>query len=107
VALYDALSQVMPSPVVDLNRAVAVAKAFGPEAGLELVDALRDEPALSNYHLLPSVRGHLLEEVGRTDEARIEFRRAAVLTRNRQEKALMRRRSDGVRPGTFTGHTRV
>jgi RNA polymerase sigma factor (sigma-70 family) len=93
VALYDALSQIMPSPVVELNRAVAIAKAFGPEAGLELVDALRDEPALMNYHLLPSVRGHLLEEVGRADEAHIEFRRAAALTRNRQEKALMRRRA--------------
>ena len=93
VALYDALSQVMPSPVVELNRAVAVAMAFGPEAGLELVDALSDEPALRDYHLLPSVRGHLLEEVGRSAEARIEFRRAAALTHNRHEKALMCQRS--------------
>jgi RNA polymerase sigma-70 factor, ECF subfamily len=93
VALYDALSQVMPSPVVELNRAVAVAMAFGPEAGLELVDALSDEPALRGYHLLPSVRGHLLEEVGRGDEARIEFERAAALTRNRHERDLMRRRA--------------
>jgi RNA polymerase sigma factor (sigma-70 family) len=93
VALYDALSQVMPSPVVELNRAVAVAMAFGPEAGLELVDALSDEPALRDYHLLPSVRGHLLEEVGRGDEARREFQRAAALTRNSHEKALLRQRS--------------
>ncbi len=93
VALYDALAQVMPSPVVELNRAVAVAMAFGPDAGLELVDALSDEPALRDYHLLPSVRGHLLEEVGRGDEARMEFQRAAALTRNSHEKALMRQRS--------------
>ncbi len=93
VALYDALSQVMPSPVVELNRAVAVAMAFGPEAGLELVDALSDDQALRDYHLLPSVRGHLLEEVGRGAEARLEFGRAAALTRNTHEKALMRQRS--------------
>jgi predicted RNA polymerase sigma factor len=93
VALYDALAQVMPSPVVELNRAVAVSMAFGPEAGLELVDAVGDEPALRDYHLLASVRGHLLEEVGRGDEARIEFQRAAALTRNGPEKALMRQRS--------------
>ncbi len=93
VALYDALSQVMPSPVVELNRAVAVAMAFGPEAGLELVDALRDERALRNYHRLPSVRGHLLAEVGRGEEARIEFQRAAALTRNSRERALMLQRS--------------
>jgi RNA polymerase sigma-70 factor, ECF subfamily len=93
VALYDALSQVMPSPVVELNRAVAVAMAFGPEAGLELVDPLSDEPALRGYHLLPRVRGHLLEEIGRGDEARVEFARAAALTRNRHERDLMRRRA--------------
>jgi RNA polymerase sigma-70 factor (ECF subfamily) len=93
VALYDALSQITPSPVVELNRAVAVAMAFGPEAGLELVDGLRDEPALRGYHLLPSVRGHLLEELGRRGEARAEFRRAAELTANSRERALMRRRS--------------
>jgi RNA polymerase sigma factor (sigma-70 family) len=93
VALYDALSQVMPSPVVELNRAVAVAMAFGPEAGLELVDALSDEPALRDYHLLPSVRGHLLEDVGRGDDARVEFQRAAALTRNSRERTLMRERS--------------
>ena len=69
-ALYDALAQVAPSPVVELNRAVAVAMAFGPAAGLELVDALADEPALAGYHLLPSVRGDLLEKLGRLDEAR-------------------------------------
>lgn len=71
--------------------------AFGPEAGLELVDALSHEPALRDYRLLPSVRGHLLEELGRDDEARIEFQRAAALTRNSHERALMRQRSgDGV-----------
>jgi RNA polymerase sigma factor (sigma-70 family) len=93
VALYDALAQVTPSPVVELNRAVAVAMAFGPEAGLELVDALAGEPALRDYHLLPGVRGHLLEEVGRDDEARAEFQRAAALTNNSRERALMRRRA--------------
>ena len=93
VALYDALAQVTPSPVVELNRAVAVAMAFGPAAGLELVDALAGEPALRDYHLLPSVRGHLLEELGRGDEARAEFERAAALTRNSRERALMRERS--------------
>src|SRR5690606_4230353 len=70
VALYDALGQLLPSPVVELNRAVAVAMAFGPAAGLELVDALGAEPALEGYHLLPSVRGDLLAKLGRFDEAR-------------------------------------
>ena len=76
----------MPSPVVELNRAVAVAMAFGPEAGLELVDALTAEPALKDYHLLPSVRGDLLAKLGRLDEARAEFERAAALTRNARER---------------------
>jgi RNA polymerase sigma factor (sigma-70 family) len=88
-ALYDALAQLAPSPVVELNRAVAVSMAFGPAAGLELVDALTAEPLLKNYHLLPSVRGDLLEKVGRLDEAGAEFRRAAGLTRNTRERELL------------------
>ena len=79
----------MPSPVVELNRAVAVAMAFGPQAGLELVDALTSEPALERYHLLPSVRGDLLFKLGRLDEARAEFERAASLTRNARERELL------------------
>jgi RNA polymerase sigma factor (sigma-70 family) len=89
VALYDALSQLMPTPVVELNRGVAVAMAFGPAAGLEIVDALAQEPALKNYHLLPSVRGDLLSRLGRPDEAASEFMRAASLTRNRRERELL------------------
>jgi RNA polymerase sigma factor (sigma-70 family) len=92
-ALYDALSQLAPSPVVELNRAVALAMAFGPEAGLELVDALMDEPSLKAYHLLPSVRGDLLAKLGRTREARREFERAAGLTRNTRERELLLRRA--------------
>jgi RNA polymerase sigma-70 factor, ECF subfamily len=88
-ALYDALAQLAPSPVVELNRAVALAMAFGPAAGLELVDALRSEPALKAYHLLPSVRGDLLARLGRFDEARTEFERAASLTRNQRERELL------------------
>jgi len=88
-ALYDALAQLAPSPVVDLNRAVAHSMAFGPEAGLAAVDALRSEPALKNYHLLPSVRGDLLFKLGRRDEARAEFERAASLTRNERERELL------------------
>jgi RNA polymerase sigma-70 factor (ECF subfamily) len=87
--LYDALAQLTPSPVVELNRAVAHAMAFGPAAGLELVDALTEEPSLKNYHLLPSVRGDLLARLGRVDEARGEFERAAALTRNARERALL------------------
>jgi len=89
VALYDALAQLAPSPVVELNRAVAVAMAFGPAAGLELVDELRSEPSLQSYHLLPSVRGDLLAKLNRTDEARAEFERAAALTRNARERDLL------------------
>ena len=92
-ALYDALAQLAPSPVVELNRAVAVAMAFGPAAGLELVDALRAEPSLTNYHLLPAVRGDLLTKLGRRDEARAEFERAAALTKNAAERELLRRRA--------------
>jgi len=88
-ALYDALAQIAPSPVVELNRAVAVAMAFGPAEGLALVDALVPEPALKGYHLLPSVRGDLLAKLGRFDEARAEFERAASLTRNARERKLL------------------
>jgi RNA polymerase sigma factor (sigma-70 family) len=88
-ALYSALTQITPSPVVELNRAVAVGMAFGPAAGLELVDALASEPVLKTYHLLPAVRGDLLGKLGRVDEARAEFERAASLTRNARERALL------------------
>jgi len=89
VALYDALAQVASSPVVALNRAVAVAMAFGPAEGLTLVDALLEEPALRAYHLLPAVRGDLLARLGRPVEARREFERAAALTRNARERHLL------------------
>lgn len=91
--LYGRLVLLVPSPVVELNRAVAVSMARGPEAALPLVDALAEEPALRSYHLLPSVRGDLLERLGRPDEARAEFERAASLTRNAQERALLLRRA--------------
>ncbi len=89
VSLYDQLAQLAPSPVVELNRAVAVAMAYGPAAGLELVDELNSEPALEKYHLLPSVRGDLLRKLGRFEEARSEFQRAASLTRNARERDLL------------------
>lgn len=89
VALYGELSRVAPSPVIELNRAVAVSMASGPAAGLELVDALIGERVLENYHLLPSVRGDLLKKLGRLDEARAEFERAASLTRNTRERELL------------------
>jgi predicted RNA polymerase sigma factor len=92
-ALYDALAQIAPSPVVELNRAVAVGMAFGPEAGLDLVDALVSEPSLKRYHLLPAVRGDLLRKVGRSEEARVEFERAASLTENARERELLQRRA--------------
>jgi len=88
-ALYERLAAITPSPVVELNRAVAVAMAFGPAAGLEIVEALTAEPALENYYLLPSVRGDLLAKLGRSAEARTEFERAAGLTRNGRERALL------------------
>jgi RNA polymerase sigma-70 factor, ECF subfamily len=91
--LYNELAQITPSPVVELNRAVAVGMAFGPAAGLELVDALTAEASLENYHLLPSVRGDLLKRLGRLDEARAEFERAASLTRNARERELLLERA--------------
>lgn len=95
-ALYAALAQVSPSPIVELNRAVAVSMAFGPQAGLDLVDRLNDHPALKTYHLLPSVRGDLLAKLGRGEEARLEFERAAAMTRNAREKALLLERAKGL-----------
>ncbi|MGH7911485.1 MAG: RNA polymerase sigma factor [Candidatus Dormibacteraceae bacterium] len=100
-ALYDALAQLTSSPVVEVNRAVAVGRAFGPQAGLELVDRLTKEPALRSYHLLPSVRGDLLAQLGRREEARAEFERAASLTRNERERALLLRRAEEAR---FSGN---
>ena len=91
--LYSVLATLMPSPVVELNRAVAVAMAFGPGQGLEIVDALRSEPSLARYHLLPSVRGDFLDKLGRFDEARLEFERAASLTRNVRERELLLERA--------------
>ncbi len=92
-ALYDALAQLTPSPVIELNRAVAVGMAFGPQAGLELVDALRDAPALKSYHLLPSVRADLLEKLQRFSEAREEFERAAALAHNDRARAFLLQRA--------------
>ncbi|MFM0739285.1 RNA polymerase sigma factor [Paraburkholderia xenovorans] len=96
VALYDALAQVAPSPVVELNRAVAVGMAFGPAAGLEIVDALASDAALAHYHWLPSVRGDLLAKLGRMDEARAELERAAGMTRNARERELLLERARGL-----------
>jgi RNA polymerase sigma factor (sigma-70 family) len=93
VALYDALAQVSPSPVVELNRAVAVGMAFGPAAALEMVDVLVTDATLANYHWLPSVRGDLLAKLGRMDEARAEFERAAAMTRNARERELLLERA--------------
>jgi RNA polymerase sigma factor (sigma-70 family) len=89
VALYDALAQLRPSPVIELNRAVAVSMAYGAAAALELVDSIANEPKLAGYHLLPSVRGDLLDKLGRHEEARAEFSRAAGLTRNTRERILL------------------
>jgi RNA polymerase sigma-70 factor, ECF subfamily len=100
VTLYEALARVAPSPVVELNRAVAVAMAFGPAAGLELVDALGAERTLQNYHLLPSVRGDLLKKLNRLDEACAEFGRAAALTRNVRERELLLERARACAPGS-------
>jgi len=93
VALYGTLAQLAPSPIVELNRAVAVAMAFGPQAGLDLVDSLTSEPSLKTYHLLPSVRGDLLTKLGRLGEARVEFETAAALTRNSRERNLLLERA--------------
>jgi RNA polymerase sigma factor (sigma-70 family) len=101
--LYDALVQVVPSPVVQLNRAVALSMAFGPAAGLEVVDQLSAEPTLKNYHLLPTVRGDLLEKLGRLGEAGAEFTRAASLTRNARERALLLERAQACTNGTGNG----
>ena len=95
-ALYDALAQLHPSPVVELNRAVAHGFAFGPAAGLELVDALQAEGSLESYHLLPSVRGELLSRLGRLDEARAELARAAAMTRNARERKMLLERAAGL-----------
>jgi RNA polymerase sigma-70 factor, ECF subfamily len=99
VALYDGLAQLTPTPVVELNRAVAIGMAFGPDGALELVDALGSEPALRDYHLLPTVRGDLLEKLGRVEEARAEFARAASLTQNSRERAVLLGRMAGCSPG--------
>jgi len=105
-ALYDALAQLAPSPVVELNRAVAIAMAFGPAAGLELVDALTSEPSLKGYHLLPSVRGDLLSRLGRLDEAHGEFERAASLTRNGRERTLLLERAAACARGSTPAQPR-
>ncbi len=98
-ALYDALAEVAPSPVVQLNRAVALSMAFGPAAGLEVVDQLVEEPSLRSYHLLPSVRGDLLFKLGRHADARLEFEHAASLTRNERERALLLDRAQSCEDG--------
>jgi RNA polymerase sigma factor (sigma-70 family) len=102
-ALYEALAHLVPSPVVELNRAVALGMAFGPAAGLELVDALTSEPALQGYHLLPSVRGDLLVKLERREEAYLEFERAAALTRNDRERTLLLARAAACRSGSPPG----
>jgi predicted RNA polymerase sigma factor len=94
-SLYAELATLAPSPVVELNRGVAVAMAFGARAGLDVVDALTAEPSLKHYHLLPSVRGDLLAKIGRLEEARREFERAASLTRNTRERELLLERARG------------
>ena len=88
-SLYAELAVLLPSPVVELNRAVAISMAYGPAAGLELVESLRGEPVLEHYHLFPSVRGDLLVKVGRVQEAMAEFERAASMTRNARERELL------------------
>jgi RNA polymerase sigma factor (sigma-70 family) len=97
-ALYDALAELLPSPVVELNRAVALGMAYGPAEGLALADQLLDEPLLRNYHLLPSVRGDLLARLGRHEDARLEFERAASLTQNERERSLLLARAHAQRP---------
>ena len=98
-ALYDALAQLTPSPVVELNRAVALSMAYGPAVGLELVDTLTSEPSLKDYYLLPSVRGDLLAKLGRFDEAHAEFGRAAGLARNVRERDLLLERAGAAQTG--------
>jgi RNA polymerase sigma factor (sigma-70 family) len=102
-AIYDTLAELAPSPVVELNRAVALGMAYGPQVGLDLVDQLRDVPALQSYHLLPSVRGDLLARLGRSQEAAAEFRRAADLAGNEQERALSIARARSLDPRSVTG----
>jgi predicted RNA polymerase sigma factor len=97
VTLYSELAEIMPSPIIELNRAVAVSMASGPAAGLELVEELIGSGALANYHLLPSVRGDLLKKLKRFDEARVEFERAASLTRNKREQRLLLDRATACR----------
>ncbi|MCX5192411.1 sigma-70 family RNA polymerase sigma factor [Streptomyces sp. NBC_00249] len=104
-SLYAGLAQLLPTPIVQLNRAVAVGMAYGPQAGLELVDSLTTDPALRDYHLLPSVRGDLLARLGRHQEARLEFHRAASLTRNAAERAFLRRRGDAIAAAGPSGPT--
>ena len=101
-ALYAELARLLPSPIVDLNRAVAVAMAFGPQAGLDLVDQLLLEPSLQSYHLLPSVRGDLLTKLDRFDEARAEFERAASLTHNARERQLLLERAEHARAASHS-----
>jgi RNA polymerase sigma factor (sigma-70 family) len=103
-ALYDALAQLTQSPVVEVNRAVAYTMAFGPAAGLEIADSLLPEPALANYHLLPTVRGDFLAKLGRFEEARGEFERAASLTRNARERGLLLARAAACAPGSAPNH---
>jgi RNA polymerase sigma factor (sigma-70 family) len=98
VALYDALAQLAPSPIVELNRAIAVGMAFGPAAGLELIDGIAADPSLAAYHLLPGVRGDMLAKLGRLDEARVEFGRAAELARNERERRLLLERAAAPAP---------
>jgi RNA polymerase sigma-70 factor (ECF subfamily) len=100
VGLYSELAQVAPSPVVELNRAVAVGMAYGPAAGLEVLDEIMGEPALKDYHLLPSVRGDLLSKLGRLEEAGVEFQKAASLTRNARERDLLLERAAKCTPGS-------
>lgn len=102
VALYDELGRLSPSPIIELNRAVALSFAFGPSVGLELIDQLAAEPSLKNYHLLPSVRGDFLEKLGRFDEARVEMERAAGLTQNESEKKLLLKRAAACGNGPST-----
>jgi predicted RNA polymerase sigma factor len=96
----------MPSPVVELNRAVAIGMAYGPAAALELVDAISEDPALREYHLLPTVRGDLLEKLGRTEQAGREFQRAAAMTANARERAVLLKRMAGCAPTNATGGVR-